>query len=926
MAANNGSGLTIREKFYGLNHSASEDSDVSSAIAASLNNGFCEDSDLQKAILSSLDERNKIESESDLKVEEGKSGEDLCKETDVREIITKPKTLNSRIQEMHEMRSLELPLLYDSVGDTLVFIDPPSQQPEQDEESYERCAGRYQLPMRMKKEIFIKYGASYFEKLFDATNQYRILRRRGLVGKLPHNVKYVVDLTPPTEGDQAAYLMTELCCSEGVRKWYQASKRWMVSQTLIGGQDEYLLPWKARVQGLESDHSSTAQQSPLPVEYSPVRHRSAIERVLFALKGDDPHLNSAPKVWTTFAVAKYFGIKPDSPLKDYIVRWLRAFPNSNFLEVLPETALRIADGLQCPPLCRDTFAILVGEEALGAAYRSRVPDHDSTLSVHGRKKEPLPEDLKTAVEYASKALSDRVNTEFARLVGDGMHWIGDLAEFQKLSHFVTVPESLRQDLTKLIDLLKAYVRGAVYTVLCSDFPYSSDHMTGVPEDDLFPKTPWQEIWAKLIPCERILTRSFWSMLGCSDLLRGPTNLHVRLGFPDGSTMDTRGENQNYIRQELGFNEIFDKDVTSLVLSLKDRYFKYCSKLAEGRSSTREEKADIWATSPFLPLTDCSSDGTSFTAESEFDSTANLLSTDKDNDAVSETSLYPSTEVKNRSHCENEIHKRGSIVDDGILSSIFQAYKRQVYKNPAAFFDFDTFRSQVCVYLKTMGSRMTEAPDVSIRPEDLEVMLTRTLVCLTNSEWKYLPLWAGGNDDGSGGAFNDDVPFSYDGFSTAGPKVITGNQRGRGDNSTGSSFSVISDSGTSHPNTSLLNNNSFSDALPRGVAVSIDGESWASSSTFDSNDMIPRVPNANEADEDIQNVRVMLEGIQMNDSKADQDDETSVKSSEVDEAFDEIFAYSSDGDDDDEDEDEDEDDGDTINGDDLSEIDMSEDDP
>jgi len=32
----------------------------------------------------------------------------------------------------------------------------------------------------------------------------------------------------------------------------------------------------------------------------------------------------------------------------------------------------------------------------------------------------------------------------------------------------------------------------------------------------------------------------------------------------------------------------------------------------------------------------------------------------------------------------------------------------------------------------------------------------TLLCLNDNEWKYLPLWAGGLDDGTGGVFNDGV--------------------------------------------------------------------------------------------------------------------------------------------------------------------------
>ncbi|KKK16362.1 hypothetical protein AOCH_003641 [Aspergillus ochraceoroseus] len=53
-------------------------------------------------------------------------------------------------------------------------------------------------------------------------------------------------------------------------------------------------------------------------------------------------------------------------------------------------------------------------------------------------------------------------------------------------------------------------------------------------------------------------------------------------------------------------------------------------------------------------------------------------------------------------------------------------------------------------------------------------LTDTLTCLTDNEFKYLPLWAGGNDDGTGGVFVDqDIPFlETGGFSAPGPSIHT----------------------------------------------------------------------------------------------------------------------------------------------------------
>jgi len=138
----------------------------------------------------------------------------------------------------------------------------------------------------------------------------------------------------------------------------------------------------------------------------------------------DSYSQSAPKVWTTFAVAKYLGIK-DSPVTDYVVRWLRAYPNSFFLEVCPEVGLKIADGLESHDLARDTFAILVGEEALDSLYRARLPDGNRQRSVYGRKKEDLPEKIYSRIEYASKRFLERITNDFQDFAGEEMHWVSD---------------------------------------------------------------------------------------------------------------------------------------------------------------------------------------------------------------------------------------------------------------------------------------------------------------------------------------------------------------------------------------------------------------------------------------------------------------------------------------------------------------------
>ena len=149
-----------------------------------------------------------------------------------------PPRIDEMIMTMSAKQALEVPWLNVPNGDTWVFIDPPPKQPEQDDESYFRYVERSRVPKVMSSATLFALNSSYFQKAMGPTAQHRVLRRRALVGKLPPHIRYVLDLTPPSEGDEAAYLLSELSCSPGVTKWIIAGKLWRISKTLIGGVDD----------------------------------------------------------------------------------------------------------------------------------------------------------------------------------------------------------------------------------------------------------------------------------------------------------------------------------------------------------------------------------------------------------------------------------------------------------------------------------------------------------------------------------------------------------------------------------------------------------------------------------------------------------------------------------------------------------------
>ncbi|KAK4693200.1 hypothetical protein P7C71_g4158, partial [Lecanoromycetidae sp. Uapishka_2] len=623
-----------------------------------------------------------------------------------------PKRVNidDRIKDMALRAADELPLVHQPGGDTWVFIDPPPMQPEQDQLDYARYIKRYEKPILVKKDSLTKHS-QIFEKAFEPTAQFRVVRRRNLVKALREsNIKYVIDLTPPSEGEEAVYLMTELCCSEGVRLWYQAGEIWRVANTLVGGEEEYT---SVKIQNsvpsfttctkanadTEAQTNAPQDWSPTPaspkstitntimsLEYSPVRHRSAIERVLDALLGWDPKLDSAPKVWTTFAVAKYFDIK-HSKLDDYIISWLRAYPNSYFLEVLPEVSLQIAEGLENYELARDTFAILVGEEALDNLRRARNPIINNKLTTYGRKKEDLPEHIRTRIEYASKSFLERITKEFAVFVGEDMLWIDALPEYRKLATHTQL--ELQEDVNLFKRILKEKQESETTGQSESPFTKYKDELDMNPEE-----------------------------------LDGLATL--AMDHPEY----TRRSTPPFFRDD---DALFDDE--------------YLAQRSNQPHTSQQNKVTV----------------------------------------------YPSQ------------------------------------SNPNKFFDLKEFFSQASSHIKDFARTKLYNADQYVRPEPLEIGITNTLVCLQDSEWKYLPLWAGGNDDGSGGVFNDHVPMADLGFSTAGPDVHDGTTPASSSIAS-SEFEVISahSDATSTFNTSMANNRGFSDHMHRGRVYAADSADSVSS--------------------------------------------------------------------------------------------------
>jgi hypothetical protein len=119
-------------------------------------------------------------------------------------------------------------------GDTLVVIKYPNGQLAYDPNGF---------PLneihRVHSDKLLATGSAVFKKkLEDLWLNHRAAKMAGVFPTLPGGIKYVVDLTPPEEGDDALQLTADLCCSPGIINWYTAQSRLGVSRTLVAGLDE----------------------------------------------------------------------------------------------------------------------------------------------------------------------------------------------------------------------------------------------------------------------------------------------------------------------------------------------------------------------------------------------------------------------------------------------------------------------------------------------------------------------------------------------------------------------------------------------------------------------------------------------------------------------------------------------------------------
>lgn len=627
-----------------------------------------------------------------------------------------------------------IPRLFSDDADTLVYIDPP--QP-----SFDMDCPVMSLPHRVHSRNLLSTRSSYFERLFNPNYQSRIIKRRDLDGRLPENIKYVIDLTPPIVEDEAVITIMELSCPLGVRSWATKRSRWDLPVQCVGGIDEYepadlqLLLSQGKTPDKLEDRQSTAEKEKpdkcrsrdkfeanekakcnsksedkekeneeprptsepkpkpiLPIEYSASRHRRMIEQILHVLEGNEVALDTPCKVWTFFSLANLFEVASTPRICDRILAWFYESTNTRFIELNPEVSYRVACGIKCSSLCRFAFSILVGEETMLLLAKTTTPADFArpTNTVHGRARDIIDDTEIQRIEYASKSFMDYVIGRFAYLVGTEMPWLAELAEYQKIINYTVKSVLGREAVDELISALKNYVRTCCYSQLSLNLPtWTLNRLPTAADDNDYPTNGFSESYSAMRYSERITSRTFWGSLMRGDWL-------ARRNEPPGAPLTAD------LRKLPAFKDI-------------DTWFTHVSK---EELTSKVQRFNNYVKLDLIPSPPGPSQHDAFPWE-------------------------PSGPVSS-DNAETETH----------------------------LVDLSTLYSQIYAFTTKYARQMAQPP------QTIEVLfpeLTDVLTCLTEDEYSFLPLWAGGNDDGTGGAFTDqDIPIiEGNGFSPPG-RITAGN--------------------------------------------------------------------------------------------------------------------------------------------------------
>ncbi|KAL4734739.1 hypothetical protein BDV11DRAFT_49408 [Aspergillus similis] len=564
------------------------------------------------------------------------------------------------------MSTLELQeLLFFKDADTLAFIDPPSYKPAWS--LHPSCA--QSIGHRVHSWKLLGSASPFLQAQFEQRTQQRNIKRRG---GLPDGIKYIIDLTPPSIEDEALLTIFELSCPLGIRTWAYSQSRWNLPEDLVGGSET---------------KGDTPDQSGCLAEYSPERHRAGIVQILRVLEGLRTDLDTPCKMWTFFAVARLYGLASTPDISVRVEDWVYEGNNRRLIEIHPEITYRLGKGIQCAHMMRDSYRVLVGEEALRLLRDCSAPAPQMRkTTIHGRPLGSLDDDDEQRVQYAGKSLLGYVIERFLELAGTEMRWLHQSEMFQNVLAYNPKTSHALETKENLISCLKDFVRTSIIAAL-SQKTKTRLLMNVFHKPETYPTTDFLGVFNNLSLTERLMSRTFWTSLSYTRLTECDGGVDVAVPW-DTSLANLGGEFGAFRDQ----HDAIIRRITEPELYRKVTAF-------------------------------------------------NRLSLN--------TNLGPRPERRQRNYSGIE-------------------YDELTY-GPDGSFSLPLFLEQAYYHRRAFIKRMFQPTR-----GEMNYVIADTITSLTEQQYQFLPLWAGGCDDGTGGVYADKIPLAeMDGFSGPGPSIHTG---------------------------------------------------------------------------------------------------------------------------------------------------------
>lgn len=620
---------------------------------------------------------------------------------------------------------------------------------------------------RVHSEKLLATGSSYFRKMLGEDEQKKLRTAGIFAGRVGRDgIKFVLDLSPDNEDGEV--LLHELSCPDGIRYWFRAKLRNDVPSSLVYGQEETdkspdahrnsissgseeqgaqqvsTLPGfspfipGAAAHGTELPKTTTSGlkrksvdfntpnvgaeleyfNKNVPLDYTHVRHRACMERMLQCIEGKHARLDSATKVWTTAMLAGMYDCT--IAVVDEITSWVYTSNNNRIIEILPEAIFKLGITLKSYMLTRAAFSILVAEEAF-CMRPDTAPSQRSSITPLGRYRDDhtLGEDHLDMIQKAALVFNEQITMVTDDFINPECSWFSNSPEFRKLQ---AAKDRMESDyafnktpgcgiaLNSLDDLekdLRDYYYGRLRVIMTRKLAessasfgethriaehWSSDH-----------RISFEDYYDNLSGHQRLCIRPFWHLTQYFD----PGVIHlsnILLGedVPEG------------VRQVSGVS------IYRLANEANMAIFDHAI-----RNATAELQA-----------------------------------------AAQNSSLaggFDKQEVLTKMYLASVSEGRVPTDAQSLAHEYTYLQKTNVTHSQSIFFSVHQFCRDASRYIGSIATMMLK------RSEDcMGFDIPEGLQCLTDHQYKFLPLWAGGCDDGSGGV-GTDIPLpSTEGWDGIGP--------------------------------------------------------------------------------------------------------------------------------------------------------------